>query len=323
MRSFLPIIILIVISLKTEAQQEPQLTYYMFNNALVNPGASGNSGKICATALQRNQWIGLDGAPVTFAGNVNAPFNLFGASHGAGLSISNDVYGFNTDLSASLAYAFQIEMGDGNLGIGISGGFINNALNDDLSWEYTDGSRFHSPTDPAIPEGGEENVTVFSTNAGVFYSTDDLYLGISTTRLLEPEAEYLGTTENTTSDIPVYSYARHYFITAGYTIMLPNPSFEIKPSVLIKSDGSSAQIDINTMVQYNKKIWGGVSLRNPELAIMGGLELTNNLKLGLAYGLNFSKLITHNSGSVEIMLNYCFEIDREKTPQKYRSIRYL
>ena len=98
MKRFLITFNLIIISVYiVNAQQDAQFSHNMFNNAFINPGAVGSSGKVCATALARNQWQGFgDGAPTTFAGNVNAPFNLFGASHGAGLKLYSDEYGFNT-----------------------------------------------------------------------------------------------------------------------------------------------------------------------------------------------------------------------------------
>ena len=330
MKRFLLTFKLIIISVYiVNAQQDAQFSHNMFNNAFINPGAAGSSGKICATAIARNQWLGFgDGAPTTFAGNVSAPFNLFGASHGAGIKLYSDEYGFNTDISLSLSYALQISMGDGHLGIGLSGGFVNSALNlTGNGWAYTDGSSLGTSAseDDAIPQGDEDNATVFNAGFGLFYSSEDIYFGISATNVLsglflEPTVEYTGSDNSSTA---TYAYQRHYYLTAGYTLQLPNPSFELLPSVLLKSDGKSSQIDINTLLQYNKKFWGGVSIRTSDVIFMAGLELMNNLKLGISYDVSTNQLIGYQKGSFEIMLNYCFEIKKEKALQKYRSIRYL
>jgi type IX secretion system PorP/SprF family membrane protein len=328
-RLFLSLYLIIVSILVLNAQQDAQFSHYMFNNAFINPGAAGSSGKVCATAIARNQWQGFgDGAPTTFAGNVSAPFTLFGASHGAGLKIYNDTYGFNNDISLSLSYALQINMGDGKLGVGLNGGFINSALNGAV-WEYTgedNGGGLSSPAsgDNAIPQGGEDNATVFNAGLGLYYSSEDIYFGVSATNVLsglflEPTIEYKGS-ENSSA---TYAFQRHYYLTAGYTLQLPNPSFELLPSILLKSDGKSSQIDINTLLQYNKKFWGGVSIRTSDIIFLAGLELMNNLRLGISYDISTSKIIGYQSGSFEIMLNYCFEIKKEKALQKYRSIRYL
>ncbi len=308
------------------AQQDAQFSHNMFNNAFINPGAVGSSNKVCATAIARNQWQGFgDGAPTTFAANVYAPFTLFGASHGAGIKLYSDEYGFYTDISLSISYALQINMGEGKLGIGLNGGFINNALNG-ANWEYSDGSSLASEVsaDDAIPQG-DENATAFNADFGLYYSTEDLYFGISATNVLsglflEPIIEYTGS-DNTSN--ATYAYQRHYYLTAGYTLQLPNPSFELLPSVLVKSDGKSSQIDINTLLRYNKKFWGGVSIRTSDIVFLAGLELMNNLRLGISYDVTTNQLIGYQNGSFEIMLNYCFEIKKEKALQKYRSIRYL
>lgn len=321
MKSFLlSILTIFVLLFDVSSQQDPQFSHYMFNNMLTNPGYAGSSGKICATAINRNQWLGFEGAPRTFAANVNTPFNLFGVSHGVGLSVSNDVYGFNTDLGLSLSYALRFDVGDGKLAIGVAGGMMNNALGE-ANWEFDDGSIFHSGSDNAIPQG-DENVTVFNMDGGVFYNTDDLYFGISATNITEPTLKY-SKGESEVAGSSEYQLKRHYYLTAGYTVQMPNPSFEVLPSLMVRSDGKSSQIDVNALVQYNKKFWGGVSLRVPDLIFLAGIELTNNLKIGISYDYTFSKIMNYSDGSVEIMLNYCFEINKDKSPKKYKSIRYL
>jgi type IX secretion system PorP/SprF family membrane protein len=322
MKSFLlSILVIISFAINGFSQQDPQFSHYMFNNMLTNPGYAGSTGKICATAINRNQWVGFGGGePVTFAANVNAPFNLFGLSHGVGLSVQNDQWGFNTDLSLNLSYALRFDVGDGKLALGIAGGMRNHAL-DEPNWEYTDGSTFNSSSDQAIPQG-EGNVTIFNMNGGVFYNTENLYLGISATNIGQPTLKYSGgETEN--AGQAQYQLKRHYYLTAGYTVQMPNPSFEVLPSVMVKSDGKSSQIDVNALLQYNKKFWGGVSLRVPEIAVLAGIELTNNLRIGVSYDYSFSKIMNYNNGTVEVMLNYCFEINKDKSPKKYKSIRYL
>ena len=47
------------------AQQDPITSNYMFHTLSFNPGYAGSSGMICATALNRQQWLGFEGAPST------------------------------------------------------------------------------------------------------------------------------------------------------------------------------------------------------------------------------------------------------------------
>jgi hypothetical protein len=81
---------------------------------------------------------------------------------------------------------------------------------------------------------------------------------------------------------------------------------------------------LNVNALYNKKFWGGVTYRTlNSMDVNLGIELFNGIKIGYAYGLNFSKLIKTNSGSHEVMIGYCFSLGVTSNPQKYRSVRFL
>ena len=61
------IFILSIALLVTElnAQQDAQFSQNMFNKLANNPGFAGSKQAICATAIHRSQWMGLEGAPTT------------------------------------------------------------------------------------------------------------------------------------------------------------------------------------------------------------------------------------------------------------------
>jgi hypothetical protein len=77
------------------AQQDPLSSQYMFNTLTYNPGVAGTSGMICATAMNRQQWIGFKGAPATTLFNISAPVSLFGIKSGVGLLVESDNVGFD------------------------------------------------------------------------------------------------------------------------------------------------------------------------------------------------------------------------------------
>lgn len=298
----------------TFAQQDPQFSQNMFSKMSYNPGYVGSEEKICVAALSRQQWVGFgDGAPKTSVFNFDAAINPFGISSGVGLSLMKDEYGFNENYGINIAYAYKLNVGKGTLGIGINGGIMNMAI--DANWFVPD-SEFHNPNpndDPAIP--GNESAMTFDMGVGLFYRTQDLYVGVSSTHLLEPEFEY---------EKGGPSLKRHYYISGGYNIALANPLFEIHPSVFIQSDGASSQMSINTYLLYNKKVWGGVSLRTDNSIVgMAGIELFNWVKIGYSYDLVTSDIGSYNDGSHEIMVGFSFDVKTDKSPKKYKSIRFL
>jgi type IX secretion system PorP/SprF family membrane protein len=185
----------------------------------------------------------------------------------------------------------------------------------DPSWHMPNGSTWTPPSgDDLIPESKESYVAI-DAGVGLYYDANDYYAAISVTHINQPKIKY-------TKGEPYES--RHYYATAGYIIQLPNPSFEVIPSVLAVSDEKVMQFSVNSLVKNNKKVWGGVSYRAGDALIgMIGLELYNGLKLGYSYDFTLSSIRKSSSGSHEFMVNYCFDINMGKSPMKYKSIRFL
>lgn len=277
----------------------------------INPGYAGSSDLICASAINRQQWVGFEGAPATTVVNVNSPFRLFGKSHGAGITVYNDKYAFNNDIDINVSYAYRMSLASGQLGIGISGGFINASL--DPKWVYPEDIAVTGP-DPNIPQS-KESVMSLDLGFGLFYKTDRMYFGLSSQHLNEP---VINKSANAST------LKRHYYLTSGYNLALPNPSFEIIPSIFLVTEGASSSLTVNTNVLYNKRIWGGVSYRlNDAIIGMFGIELFNGVRIGYAYDYSLSDLSGYNDGTHEFMVSYCFSLKKEKPPQRYKSIRFL
>jgi type IX secretion system PorP/SprF family membrane protein len=308
--------LIILASLSGFPQQDPQFSQYMFNLTSVNPAYVGSSDMICLSLINRQQWVGFAGAPGTTFFQANAAVKPFGLKSGVGLSIINDRIAFNKDLGINAYYAYRLDIGPGTLGIGFDIGLINKALDAkwDIPGELVNG--FVPPSsDPAIPDEKESRMA-FDLGFGLFYNTENLFFGLSTTHLNQPKIKYV--------DKNASYISRHYYAVAGYRLQMPNPAFEIQPSVILKTDGKVNQIDASAIVIYNKKFWGGVSYRAGD-AVIGifGLELFNGLRFGFSYDFITSDIGNYSTGSIEIAIGYCFSLSLEKAPQKYKSIRFL
>lgn len=290
-------------------QQDPQFSQNMFNQMAINPAYAGSNDMICATAINRQQWLGFgEGTPKTTVVNINAAIKPFGLSSGVGLNILNDQFGFNKDLGVDISYAVRFNIqGTGTLAVGLNGGFINNSI--EPTWRYP-----QTTSDNAIPAAKESSIN-FDLGFGVFYSNNEMYFGASATHLNETKFNKAVTPSH---------YRRHYYLTGGYLLQLPNPVWELNPSVFIGSDLITNQFTVTGNVIYNKKFWGGVSYRIGE-AITGmiGLELFSGMRIGYAFDFSTTDISRFNSGSHEFMLGYCFSLKKEKPPQQYKSIRFL
>ena len=159
---------------KTEAQQTPQFSQNMFNKLANNPGFAGSKEAICATALHRQQWIGFgEGRPVTTNLSVDAGIPaIFG---GIGLNIVNETIGQFDNLGLQLSYAYRTELGNGQIGTGISLGMYQNSL---------DGSSLvpASSGDPALPTADAQG-SALDVGFGIYFNSEDAYIGLSSSNI--------------------------------------------------------------------------------------------------------------------------------------------
>jgi type IX secretion system PorP/SprF family membrane protein len=210
-----------------------------------------------------------------------------------------------------------LSLGSGVLGIGIDLGLYNQAFSA-AGWyipEVPGRPDIQQPgQDPSIPQESESKIA-FDMAFGLFYNTENLYFGISSKHLNQPKIKF--ETANP-------YLARHYYAIAGYRLQLSNPLFEILPSAIFRTDARTNSFDISTLVRYNKKFWGGVSYRAGD-ALIGiiGFELFNGLRIGYSYDFTLSNIGNYSNGSHEFSLGYCFSLNLDKAPQKYKSIRFL
>ena len=287
-------------------QQDPQYSQYMFSKLAFNPGYAGTNDAICGTLVYRNQWTGFGNEPKTALFSIDMPVR---ALHGGlGLNVTaQDKLGFEKDMYLNLNYAYRRELGAGKIGIGVGLGYVQKGV---------DGTKFiyYQQSDPNIPTSNVSGGT-FDASLGVYYQADKLYIGLSSTHLIEGEIKW---------DNFVTPLARHYYLTAGYNHEL-TPDLELKPSVLVKSYGVTQQFDINGNVLYKNRFWGGLGYRMDDcFIIMAGLEIIPNLKFGYSYDATTSDLSTYSSGTHEIMLGYCFKpVPKPPKRQFHRNVRFL
>jgi type IX secretion system PorP/SprF family membrane protein len=172
--------------------------------------------------------------------------------------------------------------------------------------------------DPALTGGADETHLFTDFALGAFFmSADKSWAGLSVSQLRQARAE-IGSSK--------HRLRRHAYFTGGYNFTLDNyPAYLITPSALIKSDFASVQIDLNAMVTYNNKLWGGVSYRLQDAVVFFfGLNL-EQISVGYSYDFTTSALgrSGRSFGSHEIMLQYCFDLGLDKVRQIQRNVRFL
>ncbi len=308
-RKILPTIVLAFIFSKVYAQQDPQFNMGFMDPTFINPGYAGNTeeGLFNAAAYNRLELTKFDGAPVSTIVSVQGPIDILGVHSGISVTLRNEVAGYLRAPGMNLGYAYRRELGKGQVGVGLSLGFISSWYAT-TSWRMPDGG-----TDPVAPTQQNAGVA-FDLGAGVYYSDNRWFGGLSFTHLTKPG---LGIDDNA-------HYRPTMYAMGGYTFYIDSIRWMIKPMLNIVSDFTQTSCNIACVAMYNKKYWGGISYRwGQSVAAIVGFELIEALKIGYSYEFPTSQLGGLSGGTHELMLSYSFSVKIVRRAQQYKSIRYL
>lgn len=283
--------ILLLISAVIYSQQNPHYTQYMYNMQIINPAYAGARADLSIGALNRTQWVGIDGAPKTFTFSANA--RAFDGI-GLGLNVVSDEVGLfkETAVYADVSYTLVVGYHQ-RLSLGLKGGM--SSYDNRLAQGVTPDGETYASTN-------EQDVNV---GIGAFYYDKRFYAGLSAPYLLKTSKFRV---DNTVSGI---SESVNYFATAGMVFDL-NEKTKFKPSTMIKYVSSlPLSVDVNANFLYNDRFELGLSYRyDDSVSGMFALILNKQFRIGYAYDYTLTNLGNYNSGSHEIML--LWDIDFQK-----------
>jgi type IX secretion system PorP/SprF family membrane protein len=289
------------------AQTEPMYSQYMYNMLGVNPAYAGNREALSLNFFQRNQWLGIKGAPKTTSLSMDQ--SIKDGKMGWGLQVYDDELGIEAATGFNGMLSTRIKVSEkGILSGGLSFGMMNYRNN------LIDVNNRNDPNDQSFIR--TDNQWNPSIGMGVYYNTDRFYAGVSTPNILKSR---LASYENMNTSIQK-SDDFHLFANAGYVFDL-NEEVKLKPSTMVKMvSGAPIQADINMNIWLKDILGFGGSYRTGD-AFVGMVELqaTSNLRFGYAYDMPFNPLKYFTKGSHELMLRY--EIGNFKT--KIKSTRYF
>jgi type IX secretion system PorP/SprF family membrane protein len=291
------------------AQTEPMYSQYMYNMLGVNPAYAGNREALSLNFFQRNQWVGIKGAPKTTS--ISMDQSIKDGKIGWGLQVYDDRLGVEAATGFNGMLSTRIKVSDkGVLSGGLSFGLMNYQIN------LNDVNNRNNPNDPSFISTDKPSTWNRSLGMGIYYNTDRFYAGVSTPSILKSR---LATYKNLNKSIQI-SDDFHLFANAGYVFDV-NEDVKLKPSTMVKMvSGAPIQADINMNIWLKDLLGFGASYRTGD-AFVGMVELqaTSNLRFGYAYDMPFNPLKYFTKGSHELMLRY--EIGNFKT--KIKSTRYF
>ena len=323
MKKIAAALLCVICSLFVAAQQKPQYTQYVLNNYILNPALSGIESYTDVKLSHRQQWVGLQGAPVTTYLTINTPLNKnderqntatvpkpgenprgkaywenYEAAKphsGIGLTVINDRTGPLNNFTIDATYAYHIGLSPKtNLAAGFGIGVTNLSLD-------RGALNFEIPVDPAVYGSGSINTFKPDFNAGIWLYSADYFVGASAQQIIPQRVSFTGKaiTLDNGKLVP------HMFFTAGYRFLLTD-DVNMIPSVMMKYvDPLPVQFDFNVKLLYQDFLWIGASVRTYDgFAAMLGLNISSKFNIGYSYDLTTSRLNTVSYGTHEILLGF-------------------
>jgi type IX secretion system PorP/SprF family membrane protein len=294
------------------AQEDAQFSQYFRAMGYYNPAYAGAGEGLNIFGLQRMQWVNMPGAPTQSFINLDMPLRTGQTNTGLGVTLFTESIGLFRNSRIAGQFAWKRSLLGGTLSLGVQPGLASVTF-DGAKAELGE-SEYHDDEDEAIPRT-EVNGMAFDINAGLYYTHTKFYIGIASTHILEPELQL---EENISTYI-----GRAYNLTGGYNIQLKNSLFELQPSVFMKTDLQSFQVDVTARLVYNKMFSGGLSWRGYEAVVLLGVSFSN-IEVGYAYDFPTGALLKASSGSHELALRYKIKLDKTKTGKyRHKSVRIL
>ncbi|WP_415376054.1 type IX secretion system membrane protein PorP/SprF [Patiriisocius sp. Uisw_017] len=284
------------------AQQDPQYTQYMYNMNVVNPAYAGSKESISFTALYRQQWSTLEGAPETFTFSGHGALN---DRVGLGLSAIRDQLGPVKETNIYADFSYTIPLGETTrLAFGLKAGIT---LHDVGLVDLT----LQDQSDPFFSQNISN--TYPNIGAGAFLYGDNYYVGFSVPNLLNS----VHLDEN---GLKYGNETNHYFGTAGYVFQVTD-NVKLKPSVLVKSAfDAPVSFDANINALFFEKFELGVSYRlDDSFSGLVGFQVLPEVRVGYAYDAVNSDINVVADSSHEIILTF----DLFSRPRTLKSPRYF
>jgi type IX secretion system PorP/SprF family membrane protein len=267
----------------------------MFNETFINPAYVGSHRNFSANLLYRNQWVGMEGSPKTETFSIHGPIRR--KNLGIGFSIMHESIAVTDQLLVAGTISYKIPMKNSTLSFGLQGKFVNDV--ERLTEIHT------------ISSGDNQFSTdvkkYFLPNAGfgMYYYREKFYAGVSIPRLFQNKIE------STQSSVVVRNFGNlkvwHYYLATGYVHTF-NENLKMKPTLMFKVvQNAPLQGDFNLHFILRDFVWFGAGYRSEDAcALLVGLQLSPQLKIGYSYDYTLSKLQKFNSGSHEFTIGYNF-----------------
>ncbi len=299
------ILLILLFTLKVQAQQAIYYSQYILNSFLLNPAIAGAEGYSSVNLTAREQWIGVPDAPSTSAISFHtkigeskllkkrSPIDRIVAEGfskgkvGLGGYLFNDKYGGQGRTGMRVSYAYHLYNNKYRSQLSLGFSLTAYQLKFDEDWVM-----LRDPDDD-IWNTAREAMFIPDADVGVYYSTPDYFIGFSVDQLLESIIKF------GPNALQQYKMERNYYLMGGYDFDL-GKKLLLTPSVFLKfAENGPFQLDLSGKILYDQKYWLGLTYRTGDaLIVLAGLSIDKYV-FGYAFDASLSNIMKQSYGSHE------------------------
>jgi type IX secretion system PorP/SprF family membrane protein len=266
---------IIFIGIALQAQQAPISENYFMDKYSLAPSYAGNYNPKYLVLGFRSDWTGISGGPKTFRLSYNDLFP-FMKNAGYGGKIIYDKAGIFNQLYIMGSYSYNLKVNeDHHILFGLSAGVYKNRIN--LLDFYNDPKY---TIDPSLISQNINSKLKFMSDVSAVWSWKQFEAGIMFSNISFGDASYKEVNL-------VYNPVSNFQIHALYQYNI-NDSWEVIPLVLYRGGKYiKGQVEIASQVVWQKKIFGSLVYRDPDIIGFGlGANINKVLKIG--YNFNYA-----------------------------------
>ncbi len=271
------------------SQQLPATDLYFNNVFLVNPAAAGDANLPRIVVLNRRQWVGIEGAPVTSCAALDMPI---AKRFGIGINLMHDQANYLRNIKGSLSLRYKLPLGKTqSLSLGIQSSIYDTYLNfvNVKAEDYTDDILMIGNSNKAIALGADfginynwKKLEIGVYHAQVFNNSSTVYFknALNSYRL---QAHYGG-------------YIMHRFALDNSFGLQPRVGFRYLPGVYLQGD-------IGCMMDWKNKIAFALTYRTQEtVAASASYKINDMFSFAYSYGYGVQGIASFSGGTHEVML---------------------
>lgn len=287
------------------AQQDAMTTQYVVNKLFVNPAYAGYREAPNVLLLQRNQWIGFQGAPRTSVLSFDMPLKKHEFAIGGTMML--DKAGPASKFGLSVDFAYRIRLSNrGTLSFGAKASFEMLQVNlVDLNLI----SEYYGVMDEAFMNNAN-GVALPNIGWGVYYFDRTSFLGVSMPKMILNKLERRGTEQYTLlrgRQIPTFN------LMAGKVWKI-NKKMKIQPNFVMRGVwGAPLSVGLYGNVIFLEQLTAGLFCHFGEnIGLLGQWQVNKQLKVGYSVDVPTNALIRTGFGSHEILVQYAMATKKKR-----------